>query len=128
MARTGRPTSVWWWAAGKRWAVNVDGKRRTAPATIGQDDRQGAEQWAEGIGAVLDRETPLVGRQRGEGRVPLTVSVTLATVARLDAMVKERRARGEHVHRGQIVDELLGPASPGSGIDPGASNVRNPGR
>ncbi len=53
-----RPSSVWYWDARKCWATTVNGKRYTAPKSIGPKDHLGALTWHKSI---------------VEGSMPLTV-------------------------------------------------------
>ncbi|MGO9814725.1 MAG: hypothetical protein ACLP53_28665, partial [Isosphaeraceae bacterium] len=44
-----RPSSVWYWDARKCWATTVNGKRYTAPRSIGPKDQLGALTWHKSI-------------------------------------------------------------------------------
>src|SRR5579864_5063177 len=40
-----RPSKPWWWKTRSRWAVTIDGRRHTAPPSIGKRDLVAAHQW-----------------------------------------------------------------------------------
>lgn len=99
---TGRPSAVWYWASRKRWAINIHGKRRTAPTTIAPHDLRAAEKWAQDLLAAESpdrleyaRSEPL---NRKPGRVTKEINILPETAQRLDQI-----ARGDY----RILDTLI---------------------
>lgn len=102
-----RPSSVWWWGARKRWTINVGGKRKTAPAKIGQHDVKAAEKWARDLLAAespdrLPKEARTCGRLRKEF---LLRPVTLKRLRRL--VLRRRGATDKRVDASRILEKLI---------------------
>ncbi len=55
MARPGGP---WWWRERSRWAATIAGRRRTAPAEVGERDRAAAWAWYSALAAEVAAPRP----------------------------------------------------------------------